>query len=144
MTTTVESNKELVRRFTEVVLNQGHFERLGDFYATTDQASHINSDFPALRKAFSNLYMVIEDLFGEGDKIGLRFTLSGTNDGPFMGRPATGKTARWGGVTLISLKDGKMVEEWVYPDRLAVMQQLGIIPSSIPTHASEGAAVPSH
>ena len=133
----VEANKALVRRFIEEVLNQGKFELMPEFYASSKLAMHIQSDGPALRQGFPDVQWVIEDLFAEGDKVATRWTMTGTNSGPFMGRPATGKTARWGGVTIVVLKDGKFVEEWVYPDRLAILQQIGMLPASMPAHASQ-------
>lgn len=144
MATTVESNKALIRRFVEEVLNQGKYNIIEGFYATPELASHIKGEAPLLRQGFPDLHFVVEDLIGEGDKVVVRYTITGTNTGPFMGRPPSGKTATWGGVTVTTVKAGKFQEEWVYPDRLSVMQQIGMVPSSMPTHAAQTEAAHSH
>jgi predicted ester cyclase len=141
---TVEDNKATVRRFIEEVLNEGNYHLIEGYYASPELASHIKGDAPQLRRAFPDLHFVIEDLFGEGDKVVVRFTVGGTNDGPFMGRPPTGKTARWSGVTINTFKDGKVTEEWVMPDILSIMKQLGMVPATLPRHASQTEGVPAH
>lgn len=141
---TVEDNKAMVRRFMEEVLNAGNYNLIEEFYASPELASHIKGDAPMLRQGFSDLHFVIEDLIGEGDKVVVRFTVGGTNDGPFMGRPPTGKPARWDGVTITTFKDGKFIEEWVLPDILAVMKQLGVLPANTPRHAHQREATPAH
>src|SRR4051812_46508517 len=136
MATNIEDNKALVRRFIEEVFNGGNYNLIEGFYATPELASHIKGDAPLLRKGFPDLHFVVEDLIGEGDKVVVRYTITGTNTGSFMGRPPSGKTATWGGATVITVKDGKFQEEWVYPDRFSAMQQVGVIPASVPAHPS--------
>jgi predicted ester cyclase len=48
--------------------------------------------------------------------------------GDFQGHPPTGKQIEIGGVTIERIKDGKIVERWVYSDRLGVLQQHGLVP----------------
>ena len=43
------------------------------------------------RTAFPDLHCIVEDEFSEGDKFSARWTLRGTQQGPFMGNPPTGK-----------------------------------------------------
>ena len=140
MAANIEDNKALVRRFIEEVFNEGKYNLIEGFYATPELASHIKGDSPMLRRGFPDLHFVVEDLIGEGDKVVVRYTISGTNTGPFMGRPPSGKAATWGGVTVITVKGGKFQEEWVYPDRLSLLQQVGVIPASVPAHPSQVAA----
>jgi ketosteroid isomerase-like protein len=41
-----------------------------------------------------------------------------------------GKTITRTGVSILTLRDGKVIEERTYEDRLGVMQQLGLVPSA--------------
>mgnify|MGYP000633594753 FL=1 len=49
------------------------------------------------------------DVFGQGDKIVKHWNFKGTHSGDFFGIPATGKSVNVEGVTLVKMKDGKIV-----------------------------------
>ncbi len=82
-----------------------------------------------LRTAFPDFRITIEDLIAEGDKVVAHMVFSGTNDGPFLGRPSTGKSASWTAIRIYHLADGKIVDTVAMQDRLGLMQQLGFVPS---------------
>ena len=83
-----------------------------------------------LRTAFPDLKFTIEGQIAEGDQVATRLTVRGTHLGEFMGIPATGKQMAVSGVSIWRLADGKLVNEWVNWDSLAMMQQLGVAPVS--------------
>lgn len=67
-----------------------------------------------LRTAFPDLTITVEDpLIVEGDKVGVRFTMQGTNTGPFLDREASGKVITWPGIAIYRVLDGAIVEEWI-------------------------------
>ncbi len=139
-----EENIAQAIRFAEEVFNQGNYGVIAEFYATPELAAHLQADAPALRQAFPDLHMVMEDVMADGDRVIQRWTNTGTNTGSFAGFPPTGKTARWGGVTITRFKDGKATEQWIYFDRSVVMRQLGLIPASVPTHPAYKEPASSH
>ena len=59
----------------------------------------------------------------------LRYTLTGTNTGPFYGRPATGKRFQVENCTLLEVVDGRVRRVWRYSDTLGLMTQLGLTPA---------------
>ena len=73
---------------------------------------------------FSIMNMIIE-----GDYMAFQWEMSGTNTGPNMGRPASGNPIRIIGMNMERLENGKIVEHWSYPDKLAALQQIGAIPA---------------
>ena len=77
---------------------------------------------------FSNVTFTISDIFGQGDKIVKHWNFKGTHTGDFFGIPATGKEVNVDGVTLVTMKDGKILQEQDFFDNLEFMQQLGLIP----------------
>jgi steroid delta-isomerase-like uncharacterized protein len=89
--------------------------------------------FRMYRAAFSDLRLEAEDVLPSGDKVVVRATATGTNDGEFMGMPPTGKRIE---VPLIDIHrfgdDGLAHEHWGVVDMLAMMQQLGVIPDGAP------------
>lgn len=88
-------------------------------------AEGVRAVIASLRRAFSDFHLRVEDLTVAGETVWLRMVATGTNDGPFMGHPPTGRRIRADVVDLIRVRDGRMVEHWGVPDRLAVLMQLG-------------------
>jgi steroid delta-isomerase-like uncharacterized protein len=83
--------------------------------------------------AFPDLRFAAEDVYGSGDKVVARVRYTGTNKGDFMGMKASGKRAD---VQLIDMflfdNNGKVLEHWGVIDLMAMMQQLGFVPTGAP------------
>jgi predicted ester cyclase len=60
---------------------------------------------------FSNVEFTIEDIFGQNDKLVKHWNFKGINTGEFFGMPPTGKTVNIDGTTLVTMKNGKIVQE---------------------------------
>ena len=60
--------------------------------------------------------------------VALRYTLEGTNDGEFYGRPATGRRFKVENCTLLQVEDGRVRRAWRYSDTLGLLTQLGLLP----------------
>ena len=86
--------------------------------------------FAMFRAAFPDVRWDVQDVFADGDTVIVRTHVSGTNEGEFMGMPATGKSIR--GVQLIDIlrfgDDGLVHKHWGVFDMLTLMQQIGAIP----------------
>jgi predicted ester cyclase len=79
--------------------------------------------------AFPDQHFAVDDMVAEGDKVAVRYTITGTHKGELMGIAATNKK-----VTLVALEidrivGGKFVEGWIRFDTLGFMQQLGLAPT---------------
>ncbi|MGV2828370.1 ester cyclase [Myxosarcina sp. GI1(2024)] len=72
----------------------------------------------------------LEEIIAEVDKVVTRGTFSGTHRGELMGIPPTGKQVSFSVFHIDRVFDGKIVEHWGQGDIFAMMQQLGVIPSS--------------
>jgi steroid delta-isomerase-like uncharacterized protein len=83
--------------------------------------------------AFPDLRMVPEDVIASGDKVVARVRVTGTHKGTFMGMSPTGKQVDVQLIDIIRFgDDGRAREHWGVFDQLAMMQQLGAIPSGPP------------
>jgi steroid delta-isomerase-like uncharacterized protein len=69
-----------------------------------------------------------EDMIEIDDKVALRFIMTGTHRGPFLGLNATGKSIRLPGMTILRFKGSKCVERWSVADSLSLLVQLGGYP----------------
>jgi hypothetical protein len=54
-------------------------------------------------------------------------TTTGTNQGEFMGAPATGKSIEVSEIHIVRIVNGKAVEHWGLMEDMAMMQQLGLM-----------------
>ena len=52
----------------------------------------------------------------------------GTQRGPFLGLPPTGKSMTIEVIDIGRFEDGRLVEHWGVPDRLGALEQLGGAP----------------
>ena len=83
----------------------------------------------AMRSAFPDLRMTVEDVVAEGDKVVQRRRYEGTHKGELFGIPASGKSVSVSQITVSRVADGKFVEEWAETDFLGMLQQLGVVPA---------------
>ncbi|NEQ19578.1 MAG: ester cyclase [Microcoleus sp. SIO2G3] len=80
--------------------------------------------------AFPDGCHTFEDVIAEGDKVVTRGAFSGTHQGEIMGILPTGKQVKFSVIHIDRVMDGKVVEHWGQGDTMALMQQLGVVPSS--------------
>jgi steroid delta-isomerase-like uncharacterized protein len=79
--------------------------------------------------AFPDRKITHHDTIAHGDKVLIRWSMSGTQEGELMGIPATGKSVTITGFDYFRLADGKIAEMWQEADQLGMMQQLGVLPA---------------
>lgn len=83
----------------------------------------------ALRQAFPDLHVTVDEMLSDGDKVVIRSTMKGTHKGTFMNIPATGKQISVEGIDIVRISNGRAVEHWGVTDNLTMMQQLGLVPA---------------
>ena len=135
-----EENRAIIRRFLEELFNQQDMSAI-DRYIAVDYVDHVvPPGVPPTRDGFRqfitmffaalpDFHYTIDDVLADGDKVAVRLTARGTQQGEFMGIPATGKQATWGEMHIGRMQDGKIVEHWGQIDNLGMLQQLGVIPA---------------
>lgn len=85
----------------------------------------VKAFFGMLFGAFPDLQMSPDLVTAEGDIAAAFVTVTGTQNGEFLGMAATGKSASVHLSDWMRIKDGKVVEHWGVMDMAALMQQLG-------------------
>lgn len=77
------------------------------------------------RTSFPDFNVAVDDLIIKGDKLVMRWTITGTNTGPFGELPPTGKKMSVSGVTIGHFVDGKAREAWMFYNEVLSLSQLG-------------------
>lgn len=119
----IETNKERVRAMLDEVWNAGRPERLTEFWdeGTRGEAAGLHE---MLTTAFPDLWIGVEDVVAEGDRVVVRLRFTGTHDGPFQGLEPTGRRVDFGAIRIYRLVDGVVVETWAHQDSMGLMGQL--------------------
>lgn len=79
------------------------------------------------KSAFPDVKLTIENIFAKGDQVAIVSMFTGTNTGPMMGQPATGKAVSAQVVDVVRIKDGKMTEHWGQIDAVKMLTDLGMM-----------------
>jgi steroid delta-isomerase-like uncharacterized protein len=79
---------------------------------------------PKFHEAFPDFHFEVDDLLCEDDRVVTSWTATGTNLGPFFGRPATGRLVAVSGITIAEFVDGKIVHDWTEWDAHGLYRQL--------------------
>lgn len=142
MGVTAEELAALGRRWVEVGWQRGDTAAVLALYApdfvdlgaaegrTATREGNVEG-IAALYRAFPDFYATVDDLFidAPGSKLAVRWSATGTHQGPFMGIAATGKRITFRGIETLRVRDGLIVEragEW---DGIAILEQLGAGPT---------------
>ncbi len=137
-----EQNKALADRFHMDIFQAGKLE-VADEILSNDFAWHGGMAPPDLPRgpagvkqiatgiigAFPDRKITHHDTIAVGDKVLIRWSMSGTHKGDLMGTPPTGKSMTVTGFDYFRIAGGKIVEMWQEADQLSMMQQLGVIPA---------------
>jgi steroid delta-isomerase-like uncharacterized protein len=135
-----EQNKQVVRQFFEA-LNRQDTERIVQLVSSTNYSFHFPGMPPmdwkgdkqfiaAINNAFPDPRNNIVDMVAEGHKVAVRFNVTATHKGKFQNVPPTGKEVSFSGMAFLTLRDGKITEEWATADMMGLMQQIGAIPTT--------------
>ena len=88
--------------------------------------------FTMLIAAVPDARVSARDVVVDGDRVALRFALTGTHVGELFGAAGTGRTLEVEGITLVRFVDGLVAERWNRLDDMALLTQLGALPVAAP------------
>jgi steroid delta-isomerase-like uncharacterized protein len=75
--------------------------------------------------AIPDLHTEVQDILGQNNEVVIRLVVIGTQKGPLLGIPASGRPVRWDAIDLYHLQDGKIREEWAGEDFVAFLDDTG-------------------
>jgi steroid delta-isomerase-like uncharacterized protein len=135
-----EEKVAIVRRWFQEVWNEGRVQTIHELMA--EDAVGIGQAGPEavirgpqqfqlfvekLRAAFPDIHVTIEDAFGGGDKVAVRWSATMTHQGGQLGVPASGKRVRITGISLVRIANGQIVEGFDNWDQFTMLREIGAI-----------------
>jgi predicted ester cyclase len=125
-----DRNKAVVRAYLGEIAQHGNIVTR-ERYFTSTVTFNGHPDLPrqfariaAIRRAFTDFEMVIEQQIAEGPWVATRITSRGRHTGEFAGIPATGRRIEYAGTAMDRLENGKVVEMWHTVNMHLLMQQI--------------------
>jgi predicted ester cyclase len=143
MSTYEAQNKAVIRRFYEAfsandqsAMKEVLAPELKAYTHGEPNPKNLDSMLQTIRdwNAIFETHFIIEEQIAEGDKVATRLTTRAIhNGGEYMGIPPTGKLAEVSGISIETIRDGKIVERQVSSDWHGMMQQLGLLSQPQPS-----------
>lgn len=134
-----ETNKAIVRRFIEQVLNKKRHDLIDEFFVNNIELhgvgpsrigrKEVSEWYGKFVAAFPDWHVNIRDMVAEGDRVAVRMKSTGTHQGEIQGIPATGKPYTQNSIVIYRLTNGKIAEGYLQTDMLSMMQQLDLMPA---------------
>jgi predicted ester cyclase len=121
---TTETNKAVVQRYIEEVINQGHLDAIDTLFSPEMRES-VKSFATVANESFPDRYEEIRDLVAEGDTVMVHWIFHGTHQGLFYSIPPTGKQIEINGFGIYYLKNGQIVADGMCMDWIDAVEQLG-------------------
>jgi predicted ester cyclase len=132
---TPEQNKAVVRRWIEEFKTGGD-ESVSDELRSPHFVNHSAPPgaptgpeagklaFRAMRAAFPDLRVTIEDMLADRDQVATRQTFAGTHRGEWLGVPPTGRLVSWAVIDIVRLDGNMIVDHWAVADLHGQLAQL--------------------
>lgn len=136
-----ENYESFLHRWFEEVWNNQNEDAIDEMFAEDGIANGLTDaegnalrgpeGFKQLHRAFLAAYpdlkITVEDTVTEGDKIAARCTVRATHMGEGLGVAPTNQPIEFTGLTIVKIKDGKIVEAWNEFDFMKMYSQIGAL-----------------
>jgi predicted ester cyclase len=132
-----EESKAVVRRYLEV-LDRGREHPVS---MCTDDFTFTVFGFPTIGlkestefgkiffEGIPDLMHPLDEIIAEGNTVAFRYHYEGTHTRELLGAAPTGNRIHYYGMGFMRVRDGKVSEFIVSPDRVTLMQQIGLLPA---------------
>jgi len=148
--TTPLARKQLIALFIKEIVVGGRLELADEIFATDfcwpqfglRGPDGVRSWLTAFRKAFPDISETVQEQVAEGDAVVTKVEVTGTQVGPFLGLPPSGRQATFTVVGIDRFRGEKVVEREAYFDMVDLMRQLGhqtlVLPAAAPATRESG------
>lgn len=140
----IDSNKKILRRHFDEVLNQGQLHVIDEIYTSnyeldapvrsdgssqshgvTRGTEQLKQRVTLFRTAFPDIHFSMDEMIGEGDSVVVRYTYRGTHRGIFAGVEPSGRSIAITGILIAHLTNGRIQDAWSAFDSAELMRQIG-------------------
>lgn len=134
-------NKALVKRWFKEVWDDGRVETIDELYHPEGLAYGLvdggakpvrgPKEFKAFhanfRAAMPDMKVKILNAYSEGEAVIVRCSVTGTHAGDTLGIKATRKKVKFEGISILHIRNGKIVESWNHYDFMKFYLEIGLL-----------------
>ena len=124
----------LVTSLYEQVWNQQQLPVIDDIFAW-DVVLHAGGEplhghaevrqlVATFQEAFPDVRHEVHDVICEGDKVVVRWSATGTQQGDWLGIPPTGLEMKYDGISIFRIQGARIAEAWLISDMMGLLQCL--------------------
>lgn len=135
MNNKTQENKALIQRLYDEYFDKWNLAVANELIAPNFICHAIPANLPPgpqgfnqfyawLRAAFADIRFTVNDLFGENDKVAIRWTWHCTHTGEYNGIAPTGKKISVQGIAIYRIDNNQAVERWVQLDIAGMLQEI--------------------
>jgi len=135
MSSQERENEEVVRKYL-AAFNDQNPESLSEYLAENVVEHGIHDELHGIEEIQTFLdrhFEIFPDYSGttdavvvDDDVVTVRYSVSGTHSGTYMGVEPTEQTAEWTGIAMYRVENGLIQEIWLEEDRLGLLEQLEV------------------
>lgn len=133
---TLQANEELVRRLFREGFSGGDLEAVEEIFSPDIKLvdpnlppgiEGIKAIVQKNNDTFEGWSFELHDVLAVQDKVTVRWTGSGIHRKSFMQETPTNKRVFLNGLSIYQIQDGVIITDWVIPDNLQFLMQLGVL-----------------
>lgn len=144
----MDDNKQTVRRLYAAI-NQRRLSELDELFTADAQLAAgvrggrgFRESVERLMAAFGELQFTLHDVFAEGDRVLVRWTMRGRHQAPFAGLAATGREVVQEANVVYRFEGARIAQVWMRADTLGLYQQLGAVDAKLGNPAPSTLSAP--
>ena len=103
----------------------------------------LRSAFPMMKAAFPDIAIELQQQLVDGERVASHWIVRGTHLGEFFGIPPSGRMVKYQNIGIAKVVDGVIVQYNAESGWLAVLRQIGALPLSGSTTATDPARPPA-
>jgi predicted ester cyclase len=130
------SNVDVIRRYTEECWGQGNLDLVDELVARDARPGFgfsgtgpkaYRDEIVATRGGLSDYQAKVEEIFGGGDAVAIRWSTTGRHTGLLFGNPPTNRNVAIVGVNIFHLRDGQIVDYYGEGAMPMLLTQIGAL-----------------
>jgi predicted ester cyclase len=91
---------------------------------TTGYEEALANWFKNMVQPWADMSVTEQEVVEGDDAVTVRTSWEGTQVGTFLGIAPTGRRVRWDNVSIVQVRDGRVVGQWAQPDLYGIYRQL--------------------
>lgn len=119
----MKTNKEFILEYCDAMRGTNKPIELLDRYIS-DADAELKGHIMIFEAGIPFYDFIPEDIIAEGNKVMVRFTVTGQHTGDLFGCPPTGNDVKVSGIIVYEIADYLIVNHWMEVDSVGLMQQI--------------------